>query len=170
MTNRDIFDHSRHGTVGELDDGRVLVAFERQLPHPIEKVWRAITDPAELASWFPGINIELTLGGEFQIWFGGGYEGPAEVSGSVLELDPPNLLQLGSMRYELTRTDSGCQLRFTDILHFDDKRSRQQFAVSVLGGWHAHLDRLSKVLDEIKVEDVPEPDYSVLDVPGWEVL
>ncbi|MGH9920084.1 MAG: SRPBCC domain-containing protein, partial [Nitrososphaerales archaeon] len=28
------------------------MTFERQYPHPIEDVWRAITEPNELASWF----------------------------------------------------------------------------------------------------------------------
>ncbi len=37
----------RLGAVGRLDDGRTVVGFERKLGHPIERVWRAITDPLE---------------------------------------------------------------------------------------------------------------------------
>ena len=33
-------------------DGRPALCFERRLSHPIERVWRAITEPAELAQWF----------------------------------------------------------------------------------------------------------------------
>src|SRR6202012_5001916 len=34
-------------------DGRPVLRFERRLRHPVATVWRAITDPAELAGWFP---------------------------------------------------------------------------------------------------------------------
>ena len=34
-------------------DGRPAVRFERTFRHPVERVWRAISDPAELPAWFP---------------------------------------------------------------------------------------------------------------------
>jgi uncharacterized protein YndB with AHSA1/START domain len=34
-------------------DGRPAVRFVRTYPHDVERVWRAITDPDELARWFP---------------------------------------------------------------------------------------------------------------------
>ena len=171
MTNRTAFDHSRHGQIGRLDDDQVYVAYERQLSHPIEKVWRAISDPDELAVWFPGISVELKQGGKFQIRFGGDCEGPAHVEGVVAEFDPPNVLQMGSMRYELKSNEAGCLLKFSDILHFEGPRTRQQFAVSVLGGWHAYLYKLELVLDgKSDGKDVAELDYSAIEVPGWEIL
>jgi len=33
-------------------DGRPALRFERRLDHSIERVWRAVTEPAELARWF----------------------------------------------------------------------------------------------------------------------
>ena len=36
----------------ETIDGRRALRFERRLPHPPERVWRAVTEPAELARWF----------------------------------------------------------------------------------------------------------------------
>src|SRR5438552_3379635 len=43
-----------------------VVRFERHLAHPVEKVWRAITEQDELRQWFPdgGLEIDLTLGGK----------------------------------------------------------------------------------------------------------
>jgi uncharacterized protein YndB with AHSA1/START domain len=33
-------------------DGRPALRLERRLPHAVERVWRAVTEPAELAQWF----------------------------------------------------------------------------------------------------------------------
>ena len=42
------------------------IAFEFDLPHPPEKVWRALTDPALLAEWLlPVIDLELEPGAAF---------------------------------------------------------------------------------------------------------
>ncbi|HKC74762.1 MAG TPA: SRPBCC domain-containing protein [Chloroflexota bacterium] len=40
---------------GQLEhiDGRWQLRFTRKLAHPPEKVWRALTEPAHLAAWFP---------------------------------------------------------------------------------------------------------------------
>jgi uncharacterized protein YndB with AHSA1/START domain len=37
----------------ETIDGRPAVRFERRLPHSVERVWRAVSEPAELERWFP---------------------------------------------------------------------------------------------------------------------
>ena len=37
-----------HGTL-ETVDGRPALRFERRLPHSVERVWRAISEPAVLA-------------------------------------------------------------------------------------------------------------------------
>jgi uncharacterized protein YndB with AHSA1/START domain len=42
------------------------IAFEFDLPHPPEKVWRALTDPALLAEWLlPVIDLKLEPGAAF---------------------------------------------------------------------------------------------------------
>src|SRR5438105_10315698 len=40
---------------GELERAgdRWLLRFVRRLPHPPEKVWRALTEPEHVAAWFP---------------------------------------------------------------------------------------------------------------------
>ena len=41
-----------YGELEQLNDGRWRLRFTRALAHPPEKVWRAITEPEHLASWF----------------------------------------------------------------------------------------------------------------------
>ena len=43
------------------------IAFEFDLPHSPEKVWRALTDPALLAEWLlPVVGLRLETGAEFE--------------------------------------------------------------------------------------------------------
>lgn len=153
---------SRFGTVHLLADGRSCVRFERDLPHPVERVWAAITDPAQLLRWFPGLSFEPRTGGSFRIHFDGECEGPGHLEGTVVTYDPPNVLQLGTIRWELSRSSGGgCRLVFTDVLVFDGERSRQAVTHSVLGGWHQYLDRLEEAAAGRPVDlTQPEPDYA----------
>jgi uncharacterized protein YndB with AHSA1/START domain len=155
------------GTVGKLADGKSFVKFERDLNHSIDKVWAAITDPAQRDCWFPGFTLDLTLGGGFEIWFGGDCDGPAHMEGTVIELDPPNLLQCGSMRYELNATEHGCHLTFTDVVQYSPSQLTPKILNSILGGWHRHTDMLEEHLNGAKVDQlVPELDYANTSVPG----
>ncbi len=74
---------------------RCVRRFERRLPHAPEKVWRALTDPKELAHWFPE--------GEW---------GPH--AGKIIAWDPPHLLSYTfgdeTLRWELLPTAEGCTL------------------------------------------------------------
>ena len=160
---------SRYGAVGTLPDGRRYVLFERELAHSIEDVWKAVTDPAQLEIWAPGLSFEAKLNGHMEMHFGPceGVEGDTLVTGKVLAFEPPRVLQLGSMRFELEETQTGCRLRFSDILHFEGPRSEVEITNSVLGGWHGFLDRLESALAGEVVEiDQPEPDYSAINVAG----
>ena len=48
-----------YGTIETLDDGRYVLRYERQLRHPVEKVWQALTDPAEIEAWWARAELEL---------------------------------------------------------------------------------------------------------------
>ncbi len=51
-------------------EGRPTVRVERRYPHPIDKVWRAVTTPEHLGQWFPSpVEIDLRPGGSMR--FGG---------------------------------------------------------------------------------------------------
>jgi len=68
-------------TTGTLQtiDGRPALRFERRLPHPVERVWRAVSEPAELARWFVAPVHWTPAAGET-------FEAMGE-SGAITELD-----------------------------------------------------------------------------------
>lgn len=68
------------------------IHFEVFYPHAPERVWRAITDPAQLSSWLMATDFEAVVGRRFTMRAkpAPGFDGL--VSGEVLEADPPRRL------------------------------------------------------------------------------
>ena len=99
----------------ETIDGRPALRFERTLPHPMERVWRAVSDPAELERWFPAAADWTPAKGETFEAYG--------ATGEVTEVDAPHRLAwtFGSERYsfDLAAHDDGCRLVFIHV--FDDR-------------------------------------------------
>ena len=87
--------------------GTTLDSIERSLDldHPIERVWRAISDPTELARWFPHESATLDVRpggtGEF-VWIIDGKEFRTEVH--VHEVRPP-IRFVWSWGHESSNTD-----------------------------------------------------------------
>lgn len=158
---------SEYGVVGKRGDHDCVI-FKRQLRHPVAKAWAAIAEPAQRAVWLPGFRFDPKPGGRFDIWFGGDCEGPAHVSGLITDFEQGSVLQLGSIRFEFEASGDTCELTFSDVLWYDEKRTKVQFARSVLGGWHRFLDMMELWLDEGRAEELPEPDYSSVRTPGLE--
>ena len=119
------------GTLHE-DADRHCLQFERILAHPPEKVWRALTENDDLATWFPariegarepGASLRFILPpkpGQF----------PADtdeegmiMTGAMLEFDPPRLMEyqwdVDVLRWELEPRPDGTLLTFTHT--FDDQ-------------------------------------------------
>jgi uncharacterized protein YndB with AHSA1/START domain len=73
---------------GTVTDGRVVEKVV-ELSAAVERVWRAITDPAELSRWFGHeTEIELSPGGDAAfIWREHG-----RYAARVVEVDPPHRL------------------------------------------------------------------------------
>ena len=55
------------GIVEKGPDGSTQVRFVRRLPHPVERVWEALTDPAELRKWWGDADLDLVDGGRFAL-------------------------------------------------------------------------------------------------------
>ena len=130
-------------------DGRPALRFERYLDHPVERVWRAVSEPAEVRRWMPAAaDWTLTLGAEFEL---GGQQG------QITELDPPHLIgwTFGAdrFRFALQAKGDGCALVFTHI--FNDAAAAAQTAA----GWECYLDRLDARLDgqDLSEERAHEP-------------
>src|SRR5437899_12989582 len=99
-----------YGTVQQLDDGRWQLCFTRTLPHPPEKVWRAVTEPEHLAHWFPTtIEGERAAGAPLRFSFRDNWLEPFD--GEMLAYEPPRLVEFtwgpAVLRIELEPSDGG---------------------------------------------------------------
>ena len=117
-------------------DGRPALRFERYLAHPVERVWRAVSEPAELRRWMPAAaDWTPELGEVFEL---GGQQG------QITELDPPHVIAwtfgADRFRFTLRAEGDGCALVFTHV--FDDAAPAAQTAA----GWECYLDRLDAQL------------------------
>jgi uncharacterized protein YndB with AHSA1/START domain len=126
------------------EQGRQVLRFERRFAHPVEKVWRAITDPAELPGWFPArMEMDFRPGGTIHFVHEDG-NGP-EQDGVITELEPPRVFAYtwgpSALRWELQPDGDGCRLLFTHT--FDDRPSAATFAA----GWEICLATLRSIVD-----------------------
>lgn len=135
-------------------DGRPTVRVEREFPHPIEKVWRAVTKPEHLGQWFPSpVEVDLRPGGEMRF---SAFDGDAGAAGTVEVVDAPRRLTFtwGSDRltFELAPSVGGTRYALTHT--FDDRFGAPSFAA----GWDVCLAGLRSVLSG---EPLPPPDRGV---------
>jgi len=122
-------------------DGRPAVRFERTYPHPPERVWAAITEPGELAHWFPSaVSLEPRVGGTATFTADPNTE---DESGSVLAFDPPRRLAYtwggDELHFSLEPTGAGgCTLTLVNVLETRDAAARNA------AGWTVCLAELGK--------------------------
>jgi uncharacterized protein YndB with AHSA1/START domain len=108
-------------TLARFVDRHTMV-YDRRYPHPIERVWEAVTTSEHLDVWLlPESRVEARLGGACAFGWGGSADDPAASTGEVTVFDPPSAVQYtytdGSfMRFELAPDGDGTRLAFT--LHF----------------------------------------------------
>jgi uncharacterized protein YndB with AHSA1/START domain len=137
-----------NGTL-ETRDGVDVLRFERHLDHPVERVWAALTEPAELIGWLAEAELDQVEGGRVVLrWQNSDEEGnQAVLHGTITELDPPRVIEYdsdihGLLRWELCEEGSGSHLTFTATVSLPE-----DFRTKVLAGWHVHLDHLADALD-----------------------
>ena len=121
--------------------GRPAIRFVRTYPHPVERVWCAITDSEELRAWFPSaVTLEQRVGGTITFSFDPNTE---DSTGTVLLCEPPYRLAYtwdgDELHYELEAIGEGqCRLTFVNVLHERNTAARNG------AGWavcFAELDR-----------------------------
>ena|SRR5690349_5029521 len=133
-------------TVGD----RYELRFTRSLPHPVPKVWDAITTPSGLRTWFPfDIIGDRSTGASLRFSFRAG-EGE-DFFGSMVAFEPPSVMELSweddeTLRLELAPSDTGCVLTLINTFREIGKAARDA------AGWHACLDALSASLDGSSVD------------------
>lgn len=135
--------HSADGTI-ETRDGSHTLRFERYLPHSIERVWAALTEPEQLVAWLAEADVNLSKGGRVQLrWL----NSDSIMNATIIQLEPPRLLEYagdihGVLRWELREARDGCVLLFSSTLPASVNRLSE-----TLAGWHVHLDFLAEALD-----------------------
>jgi uncharacterized protein YndB with AHSA1/START domain len=140
----------RFGTIERTAEGGTI-RFDRQLRHPIEAVWSALTDPVRLVAWWPpfagDIAVDLRVGGTISFSWPEG-DGMQTLEFRILRLAAPTLLEHthtspGSwQRYELEPVDGGTRLRATYFVPDPDMAIARGDVV----GSHYGLDRLEAAL------------------------
>jgi uncharacterized protein YndB with AHSA1/START domain len=146
---------------GTLDTigGKAVVRFERRLAHAPEKVFRAISDPAELRHWFPArVETELRPGAPIRFTFEEHeMEGPG---GEVLEVDPPKLFVFtwgdDVLRWEVVPEGVGSRLVFSQTLGGGGLSGGIAGSARNAAGWDVCLGRLAGWLDGDQAAD---PDW-----------
>jgi uncharacterized protein YndB with AHSA1/START domain len=125
--------------------GRSTLRFDRTLPYDRERVWRAVTDPAELRHWFPSeVIYEPRVGAPMTFDFGGEH-GLDTYPGEVLAWDPPSVFAFAwgkdELRFELSDAPDGTRLVFEhSFAHEPGKEARDS------AGWSACFDAFDALL------------------------
>jgi uncharacterized protein YndB with AHSA1/START domain len=109
----------------------------RELRHPPEKVWQALTDPAHLREWAPfEADGNLSTVGTVKLtWVGT----PTPIAITVTRADAPKVLEYNDTRWELEALGGGTRLT---LWHTIDRR----FISWGAAGWHISFDVLERLL------------------------
>jgi uncharacterized protein YndB with AHSA1/START domain len=137
--------------VPEIEIGRLVPAgerwdirFERGLPHHVDTVWRWVTEPEKLSTWFPQTVVgELAVGETLR--FESALPGVNAFTGDVTAVEHARLLAFtwadDLLTIELSATDDGTVLTFIASIAELGKAARDA------AGWHTCLDTLEAELN-----------------------
>jgi uncharacterized protein YndB with AHSA1/START domain len=137
----------------------------RELRHPPEKVWQALTDPAHLREWAPfdadgslgavGTTVKLTTVGAAT---------PRVSETKVTRADAPKVLEYdwgGDIRWELEAVGGGTRLTLWTTI---DRR----FISMGAAGWHICFDVLDRLLSGAPIGRIVGGE--ALKFGGWQRL
>ena len=139
MTDRDHYTPGpASGAQVRKDGEKWTLILVRELRHSPEKVWQALTDPAQLREWAPfevdgnldavGTTVKLT-------WVGA----PKPLETTVTRAEAPEVLEYNDIRWELEASGSGTRL--TLWINID-----RRFISMGAAGWHIAFDVLDHLL------------------------
>ena len=131
----------------------------RELRHSPEKVWQALTDPAQLREWAP-FDVDGSLGGIGTVnltWVGA----PRAQETRVTRADAPRVLEYNDTRWELEPVDGGTRLTLWSTI---DRR----FISWGAAGWHISFDVLDRLLSGAPIGRIVGGD--AMKFEGWQRL
>jgi uncharacterized protein YndB with AHSA1/START domain len=157
------------GPLADVDcragDHEWTLVFVRDLRHPREKVWAALTDPEQVGRWAPyTVDRSLASPGDLTLTMVGG-DTTQDLPATVRRAEAPTLLEYtwGSslLRWELAPTGSGTRLTLTQTVDDPD------LVPKVAAGWHLCLVVAEHLLDGQPIEPIRgEAAYGY----GWQEL
>jgi hypothetical protein len=131
----------------------------RELRHPPEKVWRALTEPAHLREWAPFVTDGSldTVGTVKLTWVGT----PQAIETRVTRAEAPKVLEYNDTRWELEPFGSGTRLT---LWHNIDRR----FISWGAAGWHISFDVLERLLAGVPIGRIVGAE--AMKFEGWQRL
>jgi uncharacterized protein YndB with AHSA1/START domain len=148
------------GAQVKKDGEKWTLILTRELHHPPEKVWQALTDPVHLREWAPfdadgnlgtvGATVKLTWVGTHQV-----------TETTVTQADAPRVLLYGDTRWELEAVDGGTRLT---LWHRIDPR----FISWGAAGWHICFDVLDRLLGGSRIGRIAG--QGAMKFSGWHRL
>lgn len=170
MTDLETVDRAAHATeLGDLlrEGERVGLRFVRTFPHPIERVWRALTESNQLRSWMPcDIVGERRAGATITLPFWPGHVEKYAIdepvlTGTINVWEPPTHFTWtwggDELHWELTEVEGGTELSFTTWPSGPDLAG----IVSSAAGYHLCLTLLGLLLDDDTSAKMTEVDAVV---------
>ncbi len=145
------------------DGDKWTLILVRELRHPPEMVWEALTDPAHLGAWAPfDADRNLATAGPVKLSMAG--PKPQVFESAVKRAEPPRLLEYSwggnDLRWELEALGGGTRLT---LWHNIDRR----FISWGAAGWHICLDVLDRLLGGERLGRIAGPDAMKF---GWQRL
>ena len=151
----------------EKDGDKWTLVLVRELRHSPQKVWSALTDPAQLREWAP-FDSDRNLGsaGTTARLTTVGAPGPHVTETRVKRADPPKALEYTwgdfDMRWELEPSGvGGTRLTLWTNIH-------RNFISMGAAGWHICFDVLDRLLAGHPIGRIVGPD--AMQFGGWQRL
>ena len=138
----------------------------RELRHSPEKVWEALTDPAQLREWAPfDADNNLGTAGTTAKLTTVGAPGPHVTETKVTRADAARLLEYTwggyEMRWELEPVEGGTRLTLWTSIN-------RRFISMGAAGWHICFDVLDHLLSGTPLGRIVGPE--VMNFDGWQRL
>lgn len=122
------------------------VVVERELPHPPEKIWRALTQPHLIEEWLMTADFKPDVGHAFSLRADWG-----AIACKVLEVEPHRTLAYtwdayalkSVVTWTLTPTEAGTRLRMEQSGFLPNQ---PQFYQGAQAGWPQFFGKLEQVL------------------------
>jgi uncharacterized protein YndB with AHSA1/START domain len=127
------------------DGPRWTLVFVRELKHPPERVWSALTEPDQVGAWAPyTTDRDLGRPGDATLTMIDG-DAAEDLAATVTRADRPSVLEYSwgedLLRWELEPIDAGTRLTLRHTL------TDREWLPKVAAGWHICLDVAERSLD-----------------------